>query len=312
MTEERMAQPTTRPETQPKTQTETKTETYKHALLMFSKPPVPGLVKTRLTQEQGGLFTPEQAAELFHRSLFDVMELCITATAQLEAEDAAVSAEDPSAPQHEYHFFISTTPEENVERMRQIFEGDGAWPVEFTYLVDSGENFDVHFDSAFEQIWERGFDTILSVGGDIPMLPLTHVTSGFRWLQYFLETSPQGGLVQAPCQECGVSVIGWTRNAAMDHQGVYYNMTGRPALDAYVQKCEAAGVPMASLTPVADVDDVQDLAHAVSLARSAEYTHQFQPDFFVPRRFLDWVNWRGIRVGTPPNEDRDSRDGIDA
>lgn len=287
-------------------------KTYKHALLMFSKPPVPGLVKTRLTHEHGGIFSPEESAELFHRTLFDVMELCINATAELAAEDAQLALEDPTAPRHEYAFFISTTPEENVVKMRETFESAGEWPVEFTYIIDSGENFDVHFDSAFEQIWDAGFDSILSVGGDIPLLPFTHVTTGFRWLQYFLENNPEeGGLVQAPCQECGVSVIGWTRNAKMDHQGVYYNLSGRPALDAYVEKCEAAGVPMASMTPVADIDNTQDLAHAVSLARAAIYTQQFQPDFYVPRRFLDYINWRGIRVGTPPNEDRDSREGID-
>jgi glycosyltransferase A (GT-A) superfamily protein (DUF2064 family) len=285
---------------------------YKHALLMFSKPPVPGLVKTRLTHEHGGIFTPEEAADLYHRSLFEVLELCISAVDQLKAEDAALIATDPTAPRHEYAFFISTTPTENVEKMREAIESTGTWPVEFTYILDKGENFDVHFDDAFNQIWDAGFDSVLSVGGDIPMLPFTHVTSAFRWLQYFLESSPEnGGLVQAPCQECGVSVIGWTRAARMDHQGVYYNLTGRPALDAYVEKCEEGSVPMASLTPVADIDNVQDLAHAISLARSAEYTQQFQPDFRVPRRFLDWINWRGLRVGTPPNEDRDSRKGID-
>lgn len=287
-------------------------KTYKHALLLFSKPPIPGLVKTRLTYEHGGIFSPEEAAELFHRSLFDVMELCISAVGELEAEDFAAAAADPRAAKHEYHFFISSTPEENVQKMREVFEAAGEWPVEFTYILDSGENFDVHFDSAFDQIWQAGFDSVLSVGGDIPLLPFTHVTSAFRWLQYFLENSPKGGLVQAPCQECGVSVIGWTRNAEMNHQDVYYNMNGRPALDAYVQKCRDAEVPMASLTPVADIDDVQDLAHAVSLARSAEYTRQFQSDFYVPERFLQWANWRGIKVGTPPNEDRDSREGIDS
>ncbi|MDR0500312.1 MAG: DUF2064 domain-containing protein [Coriobacteriales bacterium] len=332
-------------------------KTFRHALLMFSKPPVPGLVKTRLTHAHGGIFSEEEAAQLFHRSLFDVMELCINAIAQLEAEDAANAAsaansenstsaanaaysendadtenaanEQSSAGaqaatanltdsqaavsnvQHEYAIFISTTPEENVQKMREVFEEAGEWPREFNYIVDKGENFDIHFDDAFNQIFALGYDSILSVGGDIPMLPFTHVTSAFRWLQYFLETSEVGGLVQAPCQECGVSVIGWTRNTKMDHQGVYYNMTGRPALDAYVEKCEEAGVPMASLTPVADVDDMQDLAHAISLARSAEYTSKFQSDFYVPERFLSWVNWRGIKVGTPPNEDRDSREGID-
>jgi hypothetical protein len=185
--------------------------------------------------------------------------------------------------------------------------------VEFTYIVDQGANFDEHFDDAFKQIFALGYDSVLSVGGDIPMLPLSHVTQAFRWLQYFLATSEVGGVLQAPCQECGVSVIGWTHNTPIDHQGVYYNMTGRPALDAYVEKCNANDpvVPLASLHPVADVDDIPDLAHAVTLARAARYSAEFQPDVYVPKRFLAWADHYGIKAGTPPNEDRDSREGID-
>jgi len=286
-------------------------ETFKHALLLFSKPPVPGLVKTRLTIERGGPFSERAAADFFHRSMFDVMELCIQAVDQLEAEDAATCAADPEAPLHEYAFFISTTPAENVDVMRGFFEDAGTWSREFTYLLDEGTNFDEHFDHGFQQIFDRGFDSILSVGGDIPMLPREHVLSGFRWLQYFLLHSDNGGVLQAPCQECGVSVIGWTCNTPMDHQGVYYNMNGRPALEAYVQKCAEKDVPLASLTPVADVDDIHDLAHAVTLARSARYGSRFQPDLYVPERFLEWVDYTGLRVGTPPNEDRDSREGVD-
>ncbi|MDR0889003.1 MAG: hypothetical protein LBM21_03795, partial [Coriobacteriales bacterium] len=143
-------------------------------------------------------------------------------------------------------------------------------------------------------------------------LPLSHIKTAFKQLQRFCEAGGKGGVVQAPCQECGVSVIGWTKDTNMDHQGVYYNMNGRPALQAYVDKCqENGGVPMFSMPPVADVDDIQDMAHAITLARSAAYGAQFQPDFYVPKRFLEWVDWKGLRVTTPPNEDRDTRDGID-
>jgi len=285
--------------------------TYKHALLLFSKPPVPGLVKTRLTRERGGIFSEQEAADFFHRSLFDVMELCILAVDQLEAEDAAACENDPEAPHHEYAFFISTTPVENIEVMRNAFEDSGAWPREFTYLLDSGENFDHHFDDAFQQIFDQGFDSILSIGGDVPNVPREHIVDGFRWLQHFRVNSENGGVLQAPCQECGVSIIGWSSNTPMNHQGVYYNMSGRPALDAYVAKCAENDVPFASLTPVADVDDMQDLAHAISLARAARYGASFQPGYFVPERFLEWVDHMGLQVGTPPNEDRDSREGID-
>jgi glycosyltransferase A (GT-A) superfamily protein (DUF2064 family) len=283
----------------------------KHALLLFSKPPIPGLVKTRLTTAKGGPFTPEEAAEIFRRSLFDVAELACLAIYELEQENAAERAADPTADEHRYAFFISTTPAENAAVMRQTFEEIGQWPREFTYIIDEGTNFDEHFDHAFKQIFDLGFDSVLSIGGDIPLLPREHVLNGFRWLHYFLATSEVGGVIQAPCQEVGVSLIGWTRNTDISHQGVYYNLTGRPALDAYVEKTKAKNIPLATLAPVSDIDDVSDFAHAASLARAVQYSKQFQPDLYVPERFLAWVDWRGIKVGTPPNEDRDSREGID-
>jgi glycosyltransferase A (GT-A) superfamily protein (DUF2064 family) len=286
--------------------------TRKHALLLFSKPPTPGLVKTRLTRAKGGLFTEEEAALMFHNTLFDVAELSMSAMHELELANAAERAENPEADEQQFGFFISTTPAENVETIQRIFEDAGEWPYPITYLLDSGSTFDEHFDDAFDQIFALGYDSVLSVGGDIPMLPITHILEGFNWLQYFLQTSEVGGIVEAPCQECGVSLIGWTRDTDMDHQGVYYNMNGRPALDAYVQKASAKNIPVFSMPPVADIDDMQDLAHAISLARSARYCQQFQPDLYVPERFLAWVEWKGLRVGTPPNEDRDSREGIDA
>jgi len=284
----------------------------KHALLLFSKPPIPGLVKTRLTKERGGPFSQEEAAEIFRRCMFDVAELCCLALHELEVEDATESATNPEADQNIYSFIISTTPAENAEVMRRSFEEIGQWPREFTYIVDEGANFDEHFDNAFQQIFDMGFDTVLSIGADIPMLPREHLINGFRWLQYFLDSSEIGGIVQAPCQEVGVSLIGWTRNTDITHGGVYYNMTGRPALDGYLEKAKEKNIPVASMMPVADIDDVGDFAHATSLARSAKYSNQFQPDLYVPERFLAWVDWRGIKVGTPPNEDRDTREGIDS
>lgn len=293
--------------------------TRKHAFLLFAKPPIPGLVKTRLTQENEGPFTEEEAAEIYRRCMFDVAELACLAIHDLEVENATHRVSKPKDDDHTYTFFISTTPAENAEIMRTTFEEIGQWPREFTYLVDEGSNFDEHFDSAFKQIFDMGYDTILCVGADIPMLPKDHLINGFKWLQYFLEDDINaaesgeaiGGVVLAPCQEVGVSLIGWTKSTPIDHQGVYYNMSGRPALDAYVEKAREKGIPMATMMPVADIDDVSDFAHATSLARAAKYSHEFQPDLYVPERFLAWVDWRGIKVGTPPNEDRDSREGID-
>jgi uncharacterized protein len=282
----------------------------KNALLLFSKPPIPGLVKTRLTKARGGYFTDEEAADFFHRSLFDVAENCCQALDRLEVANNAEIAENPAAIFQSYDIFISTTPTENVDRMKDIFGEAGTWPREFRYLLDSGATFDDHFDDAFQQIFDQGYATVLSVGGDIPTLPRDHIIQGFNWLHYFQSVNDNGGVVVAPCQECGTSLIGYTVDSGMNHQGVYYASNGRPALDAYIDKTIKLGVHIACLAVVPDVDDLQDLAHTITLMKAIELCADGQ-DLFVPHRTLAWVHFKELQAVAPPNEDRDTREGLD-
>ena len=130
----------------------------KNALLIFSKPPIPGLVKTRLSTLKDGAFTPEIAATLFHCMLFDLVEICCDALAELEARGG-----EGDGIVDEYDLFISTTPEKNLEVMRDLFESSGAWPRNIEFIVDLGSNFDEHYNHSFSQVWERGYDAIGSV-----------------------------------------------------------------------------------------------------------------------------------------------------
>ena len=282
----------------------------KQALLVFSKPPVPGMVKTRLTTEFGGFMTKEQAAEFFKRSLYDVCEACMHALFELKWANDAKVAEDPEADVITYDFFISTTPASNVELMKQTFDAIGPWPMEIHYITDKGATFDDHFDDAFQQIFALGYEHIVSVGGDIPTMPKSHITQAFQWLDYF-QSQGTPGFVQAPCQECGTSLVGFSYNTPINHQGVYYNLNGKPALDAYVEKIDAENIPCAYFSPIADIDERTDLAHAISCMRAIERAAKYQPDLFVPRRVLDWVDFMGITVSTPPNDEHDPRQYID-
>ena len=282
----------------------------KQALLLFSKPPVPGMVKTRLTTKHGGFLSEVQAAEFFKRSLYDVSELAMHALLELQAENDALVAADPDAVKITYDFFVSTTPAENVELMRQTYDAIGPWPMEIHYLTDKGSTFDDHFDDAFRQIFALGYESIVSVGGDIPTMPKSHIQQAFAWLDYFQGLGTPG-FVQAPCQECGTSLVGFSRNTPIDHQGVYYNLNGRAALDAYVEKLQEKDIPSAYFSPVADIDEKTDLAHAISCMRAIKQAAVFQTDLFVPQRVLDWVDYMGIQVITPPNDEHDPRQYID-
>jgi glycosyltransferase A (GT-A) superfamily protein (DUF2064 family) len=218
---------------------------------------------------------------------------------------------DPENSGTSYDFFISAPSKEDTQLMRETFESLGQWPKEVNYLTDSGATFDEHFDDAFIQIFSLGYESVVSIGGDIPTLPKSHITQAFAWLEYF-QSLGTPGFVQAPCQECGTSLVGFSHNTSINHQGVYYNLTGKPALDAYVNMLNERDIPSAFLSPVSDIDEASDLAHAVSCVRAIEAASRAQRELFVPHRLLAWIDYMGLSVTTPPNENHDPRNDIDA
>ena len=281
----------------------------KEALLIFTKPPLPGVVKTRMTTEYGGFFTMEQAAGFYRNCFFDVCDMGMRSLIELIERNDRMRAEDPDTDEIEYDFFVSTTPPDCLDQVRELFEKMGPWPMEVHFVVDRGSSFDEHFNDAFSQIFAMGYESIVSIGGDVPTMPKGHVKMAFEWLDYF-QAIEKPGFVYAPCQECGTSLVGFSYNTVMDHTGVYYNMDGRPALDGYLEKLQEADVPSAYFDPVADIDEVSDLAHAVSCMKAIREAAKYQ-DLFVPRRTLGWCELMGIRVSTPPNENHDPRDYLD-
>ena len=283
----------------------------KNAFLMFSKPPIPGMVKTRLTTEHEGPFTTLQAATLFKRMMFDVLECSMQALDILEEQNRAQREADPSIPEQSYDVFLSTTPHEGIEKWQEVFAESDPWPREIHLIEDKGKVFDDHFDDAFQQIFDMGYGTCLSVGGDIPIMPRQHIVDAFNHLHEFQKRSPKGGVVVAPCQASGTSLIGYTPECGMDHQTVYYNFTGRPALQAYLDKArELGGVPVAILDSIPDVDNMEDFAHVITVINALEYVQDYQ-DVFLPHRTLEFIRAMGLKVTTPPNRNFDNRDAID-
>lgn len=286
--------------------------TSKSALLLFCKPPIPGLVKTRLTEARGGSLTNEEAAEFFSCSVRDVAEVCMLAFDDLEQENALQRQADPSVPEKEYDFFVSTISESAVEMVEKMFNEDGEWPRKITYIVDNGASFDEHFDDAFDQIFKRGYDSIVAVGGDMPLLPRSHISEAFQWLDILSREDAHGyAFVQAPCQQSGVSLVGKTKETPISAGGVYYNRTGLPALDAYTDKLRELRIPNVFLNPVSDIDNDNDLAHAISCLNAVAEASFYQTDIFLARRVLEWVDRMGLQVEAPPNDEHDPRQYID-
>lgn len=290
-------------------------DTRRNALLLFSKVPEAGKVKTRLTPIKDGFFDPEVASALYHCMLFDVTECCCDALADLERADAerrAVETVCDHAPVHDtYTLIISSPGIDQEERMRALFADSSTWPRNIVFIHDGGDSFDAHYNDAFAQVWDMGYDTILSMGCDMPALRRGIVIEGFERLHDLCDRAG-GGIVLAPDQEMGVSVVGWTANTDFDHTGVFYNADGLTVLPAYIQKADRLGLPALYLPDVPDVDTIADLNHNVTLVQALEYCARFQDDVTAPHRTaraLREMGYADIRV--MPNELRDDRSEID-
>lgn len=289
--------------------------TRKNALVLFSKVPVPGLVKTRLTVLKDGAFDPETASHLYHCMLFDVVECICAAMDDLdrqarEAVQAAQAAGD-EAVLDQYELVISTTPASNVAVMKDLFAQAGEWPRPIHVIYDEGASFDEHYNCSFEKTWERGADCILSMGADMPALTKADVIAGFTAL-HKLERFPRGGIVLAPDQEMGVSVVGWTRETDFSHDGVYYNRQGLTVLPAYIAKARELGLPALYLPPIPDVDTMQDLMHNITVVEALNYCARSGDDVCPPWRTYELFKDLGIdQVSVAPNDLHDPRTGID-
>ena len=280
----------------------------KNVVLLFSKVPAVGLVKTRLTTLKDGIFTPETASALYHCMLFDVVEIIMAALTDMEAEQEA--GRGSADVRDTYELVISTTPAPDAEAMRSLFEDAGEWPREFEVIVDEGASFDEHYNHAFEQCWERGADCILSMGADMPALTKADVRFGFDQL-HKLDDLPGGGIVLAPDQEMGVSVVGWTRQTDFSHTGVLYNRDGLTVLPAYIKKAKERGLPALWLPPIPDVDTMADFYHNVTLVHALNYCAQFD-DICPPWRTNQAFSEMGFEeIYVAPNNLFDPRDHID-
>lgn len=288
----------------------------KNTLVLFSKVPAEGKVKTRLSILKDGMLAPEDASYLYNCMLFDVVECICRAMNDLdmkaaEAYEAALAAGQEDPVLDTYELLISTTPAENADVMRKLFEDAGEWPREIVFTYDEGASFDEHYNCAFQKAWDGGADCILSMGADMPALTKVDIFLGFQELHKLWDNGVDG-IVLSPDQEMGVSVVGWNRTLDFDHSGVFYNQEGLTVLPAYVGKCRKMGLRAVHLPAIPDVDTLQDLQHNITLVEALNYCAQSGDDVCPPWRTYDFLAELGLaEVRVMPNDLHDPREEID-
>lgn len=271
----------------------------RNALLLFTKYPQPGVTKTRLIEENGGALTPEQAATLYKAMVLDTAEVGLHALAQCRDTGGAA-----------YDLYVSSSPEEDIPKVEAMFRS--AFPkAEIGCICDKGTNFDEHFNDSYRQLFSKGYDSVICIGGDLPCITPDLIVRSFHWLARNDAASSSGAMVLAPCQAAGVSLVGVTRSAGVDFTGVFYNTGGVSALDALIQIAQLKEIPTALYEALFDVDYMEDLAHIMAVINATAYTAQHQPEIMIPKRTRALIAELGLVTATPPNTSHDPRSRID-
>lgn len=147
--------------------------------------------------------------------LLDVADIILAAFDKLKAR----------YPGEAFELVVSTAPAKNLEAMEALFSEAGFEDGRLRFATDAGASFDERHNDAFAQCFAASTDLIFSMGADMPALTEDDVIRGFDAL-HELRSAERGGVVLAPDQEMGVSIIGWTRETDFDHTGVFYNPHG--------------------------------------------------------------------------------------
>lgn len=271
----------------------------RHALVLFTKYPEPGMTKTRLMHEYGGNLTAAEAAELYRAMVLDTAGLGLHALVDCRRELG-----------DEFAFSISSSPHGNLPKIKEMF-GNAFRGTAIEYIVDEGSNFDEHFNSCYRQLFDLGYDSVVCIGGDLPALTPDLIVRSFRWLSRLAADSKCGSMVLAPCQAGGVSLVGITKEAPVDFVGVFYNTFGVTALDALVNIADQKGIPLALFEAISDVDLAEDLGHTTSVLNAMAYAAKFQEGILVPQRTLGFIRKMGLIATSMPNEEMDPRKMLD-
>jgi glycosyltransferase A (GT-A) superfamily protein (DUF2064 family) len=207
------------------------------ALLLFTKIPEPGYVKTRLTEGENAL-SPEDASRLYSAILLDVFDVMADVADSTGAK-----------------LYVAYTPPEREAEIRQILS-DRNLPVSF--FAQEGRTTSERIVHALEAAFADGEDGAVLVFGDQPALTKQVLLRALQALQPSLkeETAP---LVLGPTCDGGTYLIGLTSRLRSWLSDAIDCTNSSKAVSKLVLRGLSDQIPCTILEDLIDLDDLLDL-----------------------------------------------------
>jgi len=170
-------------------------------LILFTKAPIPSLVKTRLVDKSS--WNIDRVTELYEAFLMDVVETA-----------------DRYVTENNFDLVISYTPKRGLNKIKELIHRLKR-PINVSHFeLQEGDTFDQRMNSAFSKAFDAGYQMCVTIGGDIPTLRYEHLKSAFELLQdqkYLNEKV----MVIGPGIDGGVYLIGLRKDTNFNFKGVF-------------------------------------------------------------------------------------------
>lgn len=237
------------------------------SVILLTRVPVPGLVKTRMLQSRGGPLSPAQAAALQEAIALDAAERIARATPRLVvrySDEARVAAAQGIADADRIQErFLARLPAGAVtapqrgdglgERMRIAIEDELADGAGGTGEAGGAGGAGV----------TGGQGGCVLLGSDLPLADEELVGASLDLL-----ASEGTDVVLCPSQDGGYWLVGARRPIPQVFSGKSYGTAS--VMEEALQACESAGYSVAVGPRSRDVDDADDLAWLVGLVRAGD------------------------------------------
>ncbi|MHA1989141.1 MAG: TIGR04282 family arsenosugar biosynthesis glycosyltransferase [Promethearchaeota archaeon] len=227
-------------------------------VLIFTKIPIPGLVKTRLTQNT--CLTELDAAKIAKAMLKDTISL------------ASQSVADKIQ--------IGYFPEENLNQVKEIIDrvrAEGYLNKNIELFCQSGSNFDQRFGSVVKESFKSNTKFTVVLGADLPFLDPKIINNALEILANQIDEKP---IIIGPSSGGGIYLVGITKDFNPRWFLDYQLFGGGLELSKFTNFCLDNKVPLITLPPYGDIDIEEDLVSLISYINVLENSEKFIGFYF--------------------------------
>lgn len=250
-------------------------------VLIFTKVPIPGFVKTRLVS--GTCLSDKDGALI----------------AEAMLKDTIVLACESDADRVELGFI----PEDNISKLEKIVESVqkvGHITKSISYHVQEGSNFDEKFSSVVKKSFRNNADFLVVLGADLPYLDLNIINDAFNQLS---ETKKTERVVIGPAGGGGIYLVGMTRKFDGNRFIEHNLFRGGVEISQFIKLCNSENIELILLPPFIDIDLEEDLVSLISFIKALEVakTHKY---LHFPKYTSEILRELGIFIKETPGETR--------